>query len=159
MSELRDLYQEVIFDHYRKPRNCHVLDCANHKADGYNPLCGDQVSVYLQIEGDVIKDLSFSGSGCAISTASASLMTEALKGKKMSEVEHLFHEFHDMVTDSVDAPHEDLGKLEALSGVKEFPARVKCATLAWHTLHAALKQEIKQQTAPTQVASTQASST
>jgi len=141
MSDLRDLYQEVIFDHYRKPRNCHVLDCANHKADGYNPLCGDQVSVYLQIEDGIIKDMSFSGSGCAISTASASLMTEALKGRKVAEVEHLFQEFHDMVTDSEDAPHEDLGKLEALAGVKEFPARVKCATLAWHTLHAALKEQ------------------
>lgn len=139
MSDLRELYQEVIFDHYRKPRNCHALDCANHKADGYNPLCGDQVTVYLQVEDGVIKDLSFSGSGCAISTASASLMTEAIKGKKIEEVEHLFKEFHDMVTASEDTPHEDLGKLEVLAGVREFPARVKCATLAWHTLHAALK--------------------
>ena len=141
MSDLRDLYQEVIFDHYRKPRNCHVLDCANHKADGHNPLCGDQVTVYLKIEHGVIEDLSFSGSGCAISTASASLMTEALKGKKVAEVEHLFHEFHQMVTSPDDVPHDDIGKLEVLAGVREFPARVKCATLAWHTLHAALKDQ------------------
>ncbi len=141
MSDLRDLYQEVIFDHYRKPRNCHVLDCANHKAEGYNPLCGDQVTVYLKIENGVIEDLSFSGSGCAISTASASLMTEALKGKKLDEVEHLFQEFHQMVTSADDAPHADIGKLEVLAGVREFPARVKCATLAWHTLHAALKDQ------------------
>lgn len=141
MSDLRDLYQEVIFDHYRKPRNCHVLDNANHKADGHNPLCGDQVTVYLKIENGVIEDLSFSGSGCAISTASASLMTEALKGKKLEEVEHLFHEFHQMVTSDGETPHEDIGKLEVLAGVREFPARVKCATLAWHTLHAALQDQ------------------
>lgn len=143
MSDLRDLYQEVIFDHYRKPRNCHVLDCANHKADGHNPLCGDQVTVYLKIENGVIEDLSFSGSGCAISTASASLMTEALKGKPVAEVEHLFHEFHQMVTSPDETEHEDIGKLEVLAGVREFPARVKCATLAWHTLHAALKDQSK----------------
>lgn len=143
MSDLRDLYQEVIFDHYRKPRNCHALACANHKADGHNPLCGDQVTVYLKVENGVIEDLSFSGSGCAISTASASLMTEALKGKKVAEVEHLFQEFHQMVTSSEDTPHEDIGKLEVLAGVREFPARVKCATLAWHTLHAALKDQLK----------------
>lgn len=143
MSDLRDLYQEVIFDHYRKPRNCHALACANHKAEGHNPLCGDQVTVYLKIENDVIEDLSFSGSGCAISTASASLMTEALKGKKVAEVEHLFQEFHHMVTSPEDTPHEDIGKLEVLAGVREFPARVKCATLAWHTLHAALKDQLK----------------
>jgi nitrogen fixation NifU-like protein len=142
MNDLRELYQEVIFDHYKKPRNCHVLECANHKADGYNPLCGDQLTVYLKVANGVIEDLSFEGSGCAISTASASLMTEALKGKKIAEVEHLFDDFHQMVTDADAAPHPELGKLEALAGVREFPARVKCATLAWHTLHAALKDQI-----------------
>ena len=141
MNDLRELYQEVIFDHYRKPRNCHVLDCANHKADGFNPLCGDRVTVYLKVADGVIEDLSFEGTGCAISTASASLMTEALKGKKIAEVEHLFEDFHQMVTGADAMPRPDLGKLEALAGVREFPARVKCATLAWHTLHAALKDQ------------------
>ena len=141
MNDLRGLYQEVIFDHYRKPRNCHVLDCANHKADGFNPLCGDRVTVYLKVADGVIEDLSFEGTGCAISTASASLMTETLKGKKVAEVEHLFDDFHQMVTGADAVPHADLGKLEALAGVREFPARVKCATLAWHTLHAALKDQ------------------
>ena len=144
MSDLRELYQEVIFDHYKTPRNCHVLDCANHQADGYNPLCGDQVTVYLKVENGVIEDLSFEGTGCAISTASASLMTEALKGKKIEEVEHLFEDFHQMVTATDTTPHPELGKLEALAGVREFPARVKCATLAWHTLQAALKNQKKQ---------------
>ncbi|OGB21039.1 MAG: SUF system NifU family Fe-S cluster assembly protein [Burkholderiales bacterium RIFCSPLOWO2_02_FULL_57_36] len=139
MNDLRELYQEVIFDHYSKPRNYHALDCANHTAKGHNPLCGDQVTVYLKVAGDVIEDLSFEGTGCAISTASASLMTEALKGRKIAEVEHLFHDFHKMVTESEDEHHPDLGKLEALAGVREFPARIKCATLAWHTLQAALK--------------------
>jgi len=141
MSDLRELYQEVIFDHYRKPRNCHEMACANHHAEGHNPLCGDEVKVYLQVEDGVIRDVSFSGSGCAISTASASLMTEALKGRKVEEVEHLFQEFHQMVTGADDASHEDLGKLEVLAGVREFPTRVKCATLAWHTLQAALKNQ------------------
>lgn len=142
MNDLRELYQEVIFDHYRKPRNCGVLDCANHQAEGYNPLCGDQVTVYLKVENGVIEDISFKGTGCAISTASASLMTEALKGKKLVEVEHLFNDFHQMITASdASVPRPDLGKLEALAGVHEFPARVKCATLAWHTLQAALKKQ------------------
>lgn len=144
MSDLRDLYQEVIFDHYKQPRNFHALACANHVACGHNRLCGDQITVYLQVEGDVIKDLSFEGTGCAISTASASLMTDALKGKKLSEAKHLFEEFHHMVTDTNVEPDPALGKLEVLAGVREFPARVKCATLAWHTLQAALKE----QTAP-----------
>jgi nitrogen fixation NifU-like protein len=141
MNDLRELYQEVIFDHYRKPRNCHAIDSASHKAEGYNPLCGDQVTVYIKVEGNVIQDVSFEGVGCAISTASASLMTEALKGKKVTEVEHLFKDFHHMVTDSESTPHPELGKLEVLGGVREFPARVKCATLAWHTLNAALKEQ------------------
>jgi len=139
MSDLRDLYQDVIFDHYKKPRNYHALPCANHVAHGHNRLCGDQITVYLQLDGDVIRDLSFEGTGCAISTASASLMTDALKGKKIDEVEHLFEEFHQMVTDADAEPDPVLGKLEVLAGVREFPARVKCATLAWHTLQAALK--------------------
>lgn len=143
MSDLRELYQEVIFDHYKTPRNCHVLAGANHHAEGFNPLCGDQVTVYLKVEHGVIEDLSFEGSGCAISTASASLMTEALKGRTIAEVEQLFDDFHRMVTASDAAPHPQLGKLEALAGVREFPARVKCATLAWHTLHAALKDQAK----------------
>ena len=141
MSDLRELYQDVIFDHYKKPRNCHVLDCANHQAEGFNPLCGDQVTVYLKVDNGVITDLSFEGTGCAISTASASLMTEALKGKKVAEVEDLFEDFHQMVTTQDDAPHPELGKLEVLAGVSEFPARVKCATLAWRTLQAALKNQ------------------
>jgi nitrogen fixation NifU-like protein len=143
MSDLRELYQDVIFDHYKKPRNCHVLDCANHQAEGFNPLCGDQVTVYLKVDKGVISDLSFKGSGCAISTASASLMTEALKGKRIDEVEHLFDDFHHMVTTPDDASHPELGKLEVLAGVSEFPARVKCATLAWHTLQSALKNQNK----------------
>lgn len=143
MSDLRELYQDVIFDHYKKPRNCHVLDCANHQAEGFNPLCGDQVTVYLKVDNGVITDLSFKGSGCAISTASASLMTEALKGKRIAEVEGLFENFHHMVTTADGAPHPELGKLEALAGVSEFPARVKCATLAWHTLQSALKNRDK----------------
>lgn len=139
MSDLRDLYQEVIFDHYRKPRNFHALAGANHVAHGHNPLCGDQVTVYLQLDGDVIRDLSFEGSGCAISTASASLMTDALKGKTLVEAEKLFEAFHDLVTHEDAEADSSLGKLEVLAGVREFPARVKCATLAWHTLQAALK--------------------
>jgi nitrogen fixation protein NifU and related proteins len=145
MSDLRELYQDVIFDHYKKPRNCHVLDCANHQAEGYNPLCGDQLTVYLKVDNGVITDLSFKGSGCAISTASASLMTEALKGKTLKEVEYLFEDFHQMVTAPASATEgasrRDLGKLEVLSGVSEFPARVKCATLAWHTLQSALREQ------------------
>lgn len=141
MSELRDLYQQVIFDHYKSPHNCHVLADANHVAHGHNPLCGDQITVYLQVEDGVIRDLSFEGAGCAISTASASLMTDALKGKKLDEVEHLFEGFHHMVTHDDAEPDAELGKLEVLAGVREFPARVKCATLAWHTLQAALKDK------------------
>lgn len=139
MSDLRDLYQEVIFDHYRKPRNFHALAGANHVAHGHNPLCGDQVTIYLHVDGDVIQDVSFEGSGCAISTASASMMTDALKGKTLTEAERLFDAFHDMVTQDDAEADQSLGKLEVLSGVREFPARVKCATLAWHTLQAALK--------------------
>ena len=140
-GEVRELYQELIFDHYKRPRNCHVLLDANHRADGHNTLCGDRITVYLKVDGGIIRDVTFEGDGCAIATASASLMTEALKGKPVTEVAHLFEEFHEMVTDTDASAHPQLGKLEVLAGVREFPARVKCATLAWHTLNAALKQQ------------------
>jgi len=141
MSSLGSLYQEVVLDHSRKPRNFRALEGANRKAEGYNPLCGDKVTIYLRLEDGRVADISFQGSGCAISTASASILTETLKGKTEQEVEDLFERFHDLVTgesrDESDEP--DLGKLEVFSGVSEFPARVKCATLSWHTLRAALK--------------------
>ena len=138
MSDLRELYQEVIFDHNRNPRNFRALADANRVADGHNPLCGDQLTVYLRVEGDRVVDASFLGHGCAISTASASLMTEAVKGHSIDEVEALFREFHAMLTDATPAAAHGLGKLEVFGGVRQFPARVKCATLAWHTLHNAL---------------------
>ncbi|TFE36457.1 SUF system NifU family Fe-S cluster assembly protein [Paraburkholderia dipogonis] len=141
MSDLGELYQEVIFDHYRRPRNRGVLAGANRKAAGYNPLCGDKVTLYLKVEDGVVKDVSFEGTGCAIATASASLMTEALKGKTEAEAQALFGRFHEMVTASSAVPQAEMGKLSVLSGVREFPARVKCATLAWHTLQAALHGE------------------
>lgn len=137
MNDLRELYQETIFDHYRQPRNFGQLDRANRRAEGYNPLCGDKVTLYLRVEDGVIRDASFEGSGCAISTASASLMTESLKGKREEEALHLLGKFHDLVTGIATA--EDLGKLAVLAGVREFPQRVKCATLAWHTMKAALQ--------------------
>lgn len=134
-----DLYQEVVFDHYRHPRNFGRLDNANHSAAGHNPLCGDQVTVFLRTDGDIVSDIRFEGQGCAISTASASLMTEAVKGRPVSEVETLFRRFHALLTGQADdLSEEELGKLAALSGVREFPVRVKCATLAWHTLEHAL---------------------
>ena len=138
MSDLRDLYQEVIFDHYRRPRNCHGLADANHKAEGYNPLCGDRITLYLRIEDGLVKEASFEGAGCAIATASASLMTEAVKGKSRDEALQLFDRVHQLLTDDA-APSDELGKLAALSGVREYPARVKCASLCWHTLASALK--------------------
>lgn len=137
MNELRDLYQEVIFDHYRSPRNYGPLPSANRDAEGHNPLCGDQLKLHLQVEDGVIRDAHFEGSGCAISTASASLMTEVLKGKREEEAMHLMQEFQRLVTGAGEP--EGMGKLEALAGVREFPSRVKCATLAWHTLQAALE--------------------
>lgn len=135
--DLRELYQEVIFDHNRSPRNYHGMERPSHVAQGHNPLCGDELTVYLRVENDVVAEASFIGQGCAISTASASLMTEAVQGKTVKEAEALFHEFHTMLTDD-QAETRDLGKLQVLAGVKEFPVRVKCATLAWHTLHNAL---------------------
>lgn len=140
MSDLRDLYQEVIFDHNRNPRNCRPMEAASHRADGNNPLCGDQITVYAQVEDGVIADVSFEAHGCAISTASASLMTQVLKGKRVEEVEAIFEDFHRMATGEAGAT-ERLGKLAVLEGVREYPARVKCATLAWHTLHAALQRQ------------------
>lgn len=141
MSELSELYQQVILDHNKKPRNFHKLEAANRTAEGYNPLCGDQLKVYMDLDGDVVRDISFEGSGCAISKASASMMTQAVKGKTREEAETLFDEFHRMVTGEMDEEAEPnhLGRLTIFSGVREFPARVKCATLSWHTMHAALK--------------------
>ena len=141
MSDLRELYQTVILDHNKKPRNFGELAEANRSADGYNPLCGDVVRVMLEVEDDTVKDLRFEGSGCAISTASASLMTQAVKGKPLTEVLKLFDGFHKMVTaeatSEVNSAH--LGKLAVFAGVREFPIRVKCATLAWHTLKNAIE--------------------
>ncbi len=138
MSDLRELYQEVILDHNKRPRNFGKLDEATRKAEGYNPLCGDQVTVYMKLADGVIQDISLEGSGCAISKASASLMTSVLKGKTEAEAEAVFEQFHDLVTGESEPDPEELGKLAVFSGVREFPARVKCASLAWHTLHAAL---------------------
>lgn len=141
MAELRDLYQEVILEHSKAPRNFKQLANANHRAEGFNPLCGDRFTVYLDLEGDKVRDISFEGSGCAISKASASMMTQSVKGKTIAEAERLFADFHAFVTASnhADADSAELGKLAVFSGVSEFPARVKCATLAWHTLHAAIE--------------------
>ncbi len=143
MSELSELYQQVILDHNKKPRNFHKLETANRSADGHNPLCGDQLTVYLEVENDVVKDVSFEGSGCAISKAAASMMTQSVKGKTREEAETLFQEFHGMVTGELneqDTPHH-LGRLTIFAGVRDFPARVKCASLSWHTMNAALKGE------------------
>ena len=141
MSELSDLYQEVILDHNRRPRNFRTIDGASRQQEGYNPLCGDRLTVYVTLEGDRIADVAFQGSGCAISKASASLMTESLKGKTVAEARALFEKFHAMVTSSPDTEAEDLGKLSVLSGVREYPTRIKCASLAWHTLKAAVSGE------------------
>jgi len=139
-QELRDLYQEVILDHSRRPRNFRVLDEPARKVEGYNPLCGDKLTVYMDVEDDVVKDVAFQGSGCAISTASASVMTEVLRGKSRREVEELFEAFHGLVTGKQSpADSESLGKLAVFGGVGEFPSRVKCAVLAWHTARAALE--------------------
>ena len=139
-SDLEELYQEVILDHNRRPRNFRAIE-NGRKAEGYNPLCGDRITVYVRLDPGVIADASFQGAGCAISKASASLMTESMKGKTLAEAEALFERFHRVITAPPEAPPEDLGKLSVLSGVRRFPIRVKCATLAWHTLQAALKNE------------------
>jgi nitrogen fixation protein NifU and related proteins len=140
MSDLSELYQEVILDHNKRPRNYRTLEGASHHAEGYNPLCGDHLNLWVQVDGDVIKDVAFQGSGCAISKASASLMTDAVKGQTVAQARSLFERFHNVVTTPPDQPVEDLGKLSALAGVREFPVRVKCASLAWHTLKAALER-------------------
>src|SRR5439155_12695947 len=145
MSDLRELYQQVILDHHKKPRNFRALPEPARHVEGYNPLCGDKVTVYVKLEDDLVKDVAFQGTGCAISTASASLMTESLKGKTRAEAEAIFREFHDLITgksDEADA-EERLGKLAVFGGVREFPVRVKCASLPWHTFHAAVEGEDK----------------
>lgn len=139
MPDLTELYQQIIVEHNRSPRNFRKLDDATRTADGDNPLCGDRITLYVRLDGDVVADIGFQGKGCAISQASASLMTGAVKGKPVAEAERLFHAFHDMVTGTDAAPDpQALGKLAAFAGVRQFPSRVKCANLAWHTLHAAL---------------------
>ena len=145
MSDLRELYQEVILEHNKKPRNFRPLAGATNKAEGYNPLCGDRLTLYLQLEGDHIQDVAFQGSGCAISKASASMMTASIKGKTRAEVEALFEKFHLMLSGKpvTAADKERLGKLAVFSGVSEFPVRVKCATLPWHTLKAGLEGKIE----------------
>ncbi len=140
MTDLRDLYQEVILDHYRHPHNFGPLAEANRHAEGFNPLCGDRLTLHLKVVEGVITDVRFEGEGCVISTASASLMTDALKGKTEAEAEALFAGFHALLTGEIPAS-VPLGKLQVLGGVREFPTRIKCATLAWHTLHAALREE------------------
>ena len=139
-SDLRELYQSVILDHNKRPRNFCKPKCANRSAKGINPLCGDQLTVYLAVEDGVVADVGFNGTGCAISTASASLMTQSIKGKKIGDVEHLFNGFREMVTSNPQssAGDKELGKLSVFSGVREFPMRVKCATLAWHAMSEAL---------------------
>ena len=145
MTELDELYQEIVMDHNRKPRNFRKLEGANLTADGFNPFCGDAVTLYLIVEDEVIRDVAFQGSGCAISRASVSMMTDEIKGKTVVEVGSLFDAFHDLLThgqsEGVDTP--DLGDLEVLSGVSDFPTRVKCATLSWHTLRGALRGDNK----------------
>jgi nitrogen fixation NifU-like protein len=148
MADLRDLYQEVILEHSKAPRNYRALPASNHKAEGYNPLCGDHFTVYLDVEdkdgAERIRDISFQGSGCAISKASASMMTQSLKGKSRAEAEEIFDRFHKLVTGQLPAGAQtDLGKLGVFAGVSEFPVRVKCATLAWHTLRAALEGKLE----------------
>jgi nitrogen fixation NifU-like protein len=143
MSELSELYQQVILDHNKKPRNFRKLETANHSAEGFNPLCGDQLTVYLSLEDDAVREISFEGSGCAISKAAASMMTQAVKGKSKQQAEELFTEFHRMVTGELDEELEanSLGNLKIFAGVRDFPVRVKCASLPWHTMHAALNNE------------------
>jgi nitrogen fixation NifU-like protein len=137
-DELDELYREVILDHNRRPRNFRAIE-GGRRAEGFNPLCGDRLTVYVQIDDGVITDVSFQGSGCAISKASASLMTESVKGKTTADADALFARFHRMITAPPDRPSDHLGKLSALAGVRQFPVRVKCASLAWHTLHAAIE--------------------
>jgi nitrogen fixation protein NifU and related proteins len=139
MSDLRELYQDVILEHSKAPRNFRELQTANHKAEGYNPLCGDHFTIYLDLEDGAIRDVTFQGSGCAISKASASMMTQMVKGKSKEDAQKLFARFHELVTGQANGDRDALGKLAVFAGVSEFPVRVKCATLAWHTLEAALE--------------------
>lgn len=139
MSDLRELYQQVILDHSKKPRNFRKVEGANRSAEGHNPLCGDQITLHLRVQENVIRDIGFEGSGCAISKASASMMTDSVKGKTRAEAERLFEKFHQLVTGDKTGDPGELGKLAVFSGVSEFPIRVKCATLPWHTLRAALE--------------------
>jgi nitrogen fixation NifU-like protein len=142
LDEIRDLYQEVVFDHNRNPRNFRVMDDATRKIDGFNPLCGDRITLYVRLKDGVIEDVSFQGQGCAISTASASIMTEVVRGLTEDEAHDLFQTFHRITTDQdLEIQLEELGKLAVLAGVRAYPARVKCATLAWHSLEAALKED------------------
>ncbi len=145
MYDTRDLYQEIILDHTKRPRNHHKIEKVTHEAKGYNPLCGDKVSLYLDVEGGRVIDIGFEGTGCAISTSSASMLTEAVKGKSVDEVNILFQGFHDLVTGKLQDPDTipGLDRLVAFMGVREFPVRVKCATLVWHTLKAALEKKIQ----------------
>lgn len=140
VRELRDLYQEVILEHSKKPRNYGVLESANHKAEGYNPLCGDHYTIFVTVKDGAISEIAFQGAGCAISKASASMMTQALKGKSTADAEALFTRFHDLVTGH-GSEADSLGKLAVFAGVSEYPLRVKCATLAWHAMRAALRGE------------------
>ncbi len=143
MNDLRELYQEVILDHSKHPKNYHKMEDATHVAEGYNPLCGDHFNLYLKVEDGIIKDVSFLGAGCAISKASASIMTSIIKGKSIEDAEKIFQNFHSLVTGKIDKNFDinSLGKLAVFSGVSEYPVRVKCATLAWHTLINALKNK------------------
>src|SRR3954470_10893729 len=138
--ELKDLYRDVILDHNKRPRNFGQIEHPDARADGHNPLCGDRLTLSIKLNGDRVEDVRFEGKGCAISTASASMMTEAIKGKDRATIDELFHKVHTLPTDQAAVPSPELGKLAALSGVREFPARVKCASLCWHTLNAALEQ-------------------
>jgi nitrogen fixation protein NifU and related proteins len=143
MSELSELYQQVILDHNKKPRNFRKLENANHTAEGYNPLCGDHLTIYVNVADDAVQEIAFEGSGCAISKAAASMMTQAVKGKTREQTKELFKEFHSMVTGELDEETEEnsLGNLKIFAGVRDFPVRVKCATLPWHTMQAALNKQ------------------
>lgn len=141
MSDLQELYQQVVIDHYKHPRNYRKVEGANRTVEGYNPLCGDHLWIHMKVEDGVVKDIGFEGSGCAISKASASLMTESVKGKRQEEIEILFKKFQDMVTGKSEPDMDELGKLAIFGGVRDFPTRVKCAILGWHTLKAALSAQ------------------
>ena len=140
-EDIRELYQQIILDHNKSPKNFRVIEDPDREVEAYNPLCGDHYTIYMTLEGDRVVDVSFQGSGCAISKASASVMTELVKGKTREEAEELFNRFHDLVTGKLEADMFELGKLAAFAGVRDYPARVKCASLSWHTLHAALTSD------------------